>query len=421
MAAGVTSAPRVVVVGGGFAGLYAGAYLGSSELPERGTEVLLVSERNYFTFTPLLAEVAAGALGREHVTVAYRTLARRYRFRFLQAKVQGLEPGDRVILTSRGPIRYDYAILALGTEPQYFGNDALRAASLPFATVEHALKIRDCTVQRAELAATVSDRRARAHLLSFVITGGGPAGVEVASEIWHLLRELLPRYYEGLDAASVTVIDGSDRLLAGFDARLAQRGLGLLRARGIQVRLGTRVLNAGDGWIEVHGPDGRETIDAGVLIWTAGTAPASVLRALDLPRVNGGYITVDQTLRVERTPGLYAIGDISGVPDPRTGRPYPRVAPIAISQGIRAAANVENELLGRPPEAYAAFHAGKIVSLGDGQALVDILGLPLTGRPAWWLYRAAYLLKLVGAKNKIRVASTLALNRLFGRDLTCDC
>ncbi|MBI3983313.1 MAG: FAD-dependent oxidoreductase [Gemmatimonadetes bacterium] len=415
------SGPRVVVVGGGFAGLYAGAYLGSSELGDRGADVLLLSERNYFTFTPLLAEVAAGALGREHVTVAYRTLTRRYRIRFLQARMQALAPAEQVIHTTRGPIPYDYAILALGSEPRFFGNDALRAASLPFATVDDALRIRDCVVQRAELAATAANRRERAHLLSFVIAGGGPAGVEVASEIWHLLRDVLPRHYERLDVAAVTLVEGGDRLLTGFDGGLARRGLELLRGRGIQVRLGTRVLSAGEERIEVQGALGRETIDAGVLVWTAGTAPAAVLGQLDIPRADGGLVAVNQALQVERAPGLYAIGDISGVLDARTGRPYPRVAPIAISQGIRAAANVENEALGRPPDPYTAFHAGKIVSLGDGQALVDILGLALTGRPAWWLYRMAYLLKLVGTKNKIRVASTLALNQFFGRDLTCEC
>ncbi len=417
----MTGTPRIVVAGGGFAGLYAAAYLGRSELAERGADLLLVSERNYFTFTPLLAEVAAGALGREHVTVAYRGLARRYRFRFLQARVQGLDRAGRVLLTSRGPLPYDYALLALGAEPQYFGNDALRAASLPFTSVEHALRIRDCVVQRAEQAATVPDRRARARLLAFVIAGGGPAGVEVASEIWHLLREILPQFYDGLDEATVTLIEGGDRLLAGFDAGLAARGLELLRSRGIPVRLGTRVVGASDRGIEVDGPGGREPIETQALIWTAGTAPAGAAAAFDLPRIKGAYIAVDASLRVQQTSGLYAIGDISGLIDLRTKRPYPRVAPIAISQGIHAAANVENEVLGRAPEPYSAYHAGKIVSLGGGQALVDILGLRLTGRLAWWLYRSAYLLKLVGAKNKFRVASTLLLNRVFGRDLTCEC
>ncbi len=413
--------PRVVVAGGGFGGLYAAAYLGRSELAERGADVLLVSERNYFTFTPLLAEVAAGALGREHVTVAYRSLARRYGFRFLQASVQGLDRAARTIRTSRGAVAYDYAILALGAEPQYFGSETLRTVSLPFTTVEDALRVRDRVVQRAELAATVADPDARARLLTFVVAGGGPAGVEVASEISHLLRDILPRYYEGLDAAGVVLIEGGERLLAGFDAGLAACGLERLHARGIRVRLETRVVDAGEGWIDVQNRGGRQRLAIGSLIWTAGTAPARAVAGLEVPRVKGGYVAVDPYLRVESGVDLYAIGDLSGLVDPRTQRPYPRVAPIAISQGIRAAANVENAILGRLPEPYAAFHAGKIVSLGDGQALVDILGLRLTGRLAWWLYRAAYLLKLVGAKNKIRVATTLALNRLFGRDLTCEC
>ncbi len=414
-------APRIVVAGGGFGGLYAAAYLGRSELAERGADVLLVSERNYFTFTPLLAEVAAGALGREHVTVAYRSLARRYGFRFLQARVEALDRDTRTIRTSRGALPYSCAILALGAEPHYFGNEALRRASLPFTTVEDALRIRDCVVQRAELAATVADPDARALLLTFAVAGGGPAGVEVASEISHLLRDILPWYYPGLDAAGVVLVEGGERLLAGFDPGLAACGLERLRARGIGVRLRTRVVDAGEGWIDVEDAGGRHRLPIGTLIWAAGTAPAQAASGLEVPRVKGGYVAVDPYLRVEGGAGLYAIGDLSGLVDPRTERLYPRVAPIAISQGIRAAANVESEILGRTAEPYSAFHAGKIVSLGGGQALVDILGLRLTGRLAWWLYRSAYLLKLVGAKNKVRVATTLALNRVFGRDLTCEC
>lgn len=416
----MSAAPRVVVAGGGFAGLYAAAYLGRSELAERGADILLVSERNYFTFTPLLAEVAAGALGREHVTVAYRTLGRRYGFRFLQARVEGLDGSQRTLVTSRGALPYDYAILALGAEPRYF-SEAVRSVALPFTSLEDALRIRDAVIQRAERAATAADPAARARLLTFVVAGAGPAGVEVASEIWHLLRDVLPRYYTGLERARVVLVEGGDRILAGFDAALAGRGLELLRARGIDVRLGTRVAGTADGTVHVDGPGGRESLTAEVLIWTAGTMPARTIEALHLPTVQGGYVAVDPELRVVGCADTYAIGDIAGLADPRTGRPYPRVAPIAISQGIRAAANVENVALGRAPEPYSAYHAGKIVSLGDGRALVDVLGWRVTGRVAWWLYRAAYLLKLVGAKNKFRVATTLALNRFFGRDLTCEC
>lgn len=416
----MTPPPRIVVAGGGFAGLYAAAYLGRSELEERNAEVLLVSERNYFTFTPLLAEVAAGALGREHVTVAFRGLARRYGFRFLQARVRGLDRPGRAILTDRGSVPYDYAILALGAEPRFF-SDSVRAAAAPFATVEHALRIRDRVISCSEQATTVTDRATRARLLTFVVAGGGPAGVEVASEVLHLLRDLLPRSYGPLDGSRVVLAEGGDRLLVGFDAGLASQGLEILRARGVEVRLHTKVTSMAHGLVGLHGPDGAVDVPAETLIWTAGTGPVTTVQAMGLPTVGPGYVAVDATLRVPGAEGLYAVGDIATLDDPRTGRPYPRVAPIAISQGVRAAANVENQVLGRAPEPYAAYHAGKIVSLGDGQALADVLGWRVTGRPAWWIYRAAYLLKLVGAKNKVRAAVTLGLNRLFGRDLTCDC
>ena len=129
---------------------------------------------------------------------------------------------------------------------------------------------------------------------------------------------------------------------------------------------------------------------------------------------------VDAFLRVEDEDCIFAVGDVNVLRDQRSGEPYPRVAPIAISQGVRAAANIENHYLGRPLEPYDAFHAGKIVSLGGGTALADILGIRLTGRLAWWLYRITYLLKLVGAQNKIRVVMTLLLNTLFERDITAE-
>jgi NADH dehydrogenase len=143
-----------------------------------------------------------------------------------------------------------------------------------------------------------------------------------------------------------------------------------------------------------------------------------VIRESDLPRVNGGWVEVDEHLRVQGHPDVYAVGDCNHIISPRTGRPYPNVAPIAINQGVQAAANIENALVGRPLECYQAHYAGKIVSLGAGEALVDVLGLRLTGRPAWWLYRTAYLLKLVGTRPKVRLALTLAINRMLPPDLS---
>jgi NADH dehydrogenase len=179
-------------------------------------------------------------------------------------------------------------------------------------------------------------------------------------------------------------------------------------------------VSASPGVVAIRGADSRiEFIPSHTLIWTAGTAPGRWLVEQQLAR-DGAGVPVDEFLRVAEHDCVFAVGDVCALQDERTGLPYPRVAPIAISQGIRAAANIENHFFGRPLEPYQAYHAGKIVSLGGCTALVDILGVRLSGRLAWWIYRVTYLLKLVGLQNKIRVMVTLLLNKLFERDITAE-
>ena len=184
----------------------------------------------------------------------------------------------------------------------------------------------------------------------------------------------------------------------------------------MDVRLNTRIVTAGENSVTLDGPEGREEIPTKTLVWTAGTTPASWVGSLGLPTERGA-VEVNKFLQVKGHPHIFAVGDVSVLMDVRAGMPYPRVAPIAISQGVRAAGKIEGLVFGRPLEAYHAHHAGKIVSLGCGMALVDIWGVRVSGWLAWWIYREAYLLKLVGMKNKVRVLFTLALNRVFDPDI----
>lgn len=414
---------RAVVIGGGFAGLYAASYLARADLPDDRLSVQLISDRNYFTFTPLLAEVVGGSLGREDVTVPLRPYAHQQGFAFLQAQVEGVDFGASVVLTDRGPLPYDYLVLATGAAPRYFGNDELAQRSLPFTTVHDALAIREHVIRTAETAAQERDAARRKELLSFAVAGAGPAGVEVASEIWLLLRQILPRYYGVSDEPTITIFEGAPRILTGWDEGLADRGLGVLRDRGIEVHLETRV-SSYDGRVvsASDAGDHDRSTEAGTLIWTAGTAPsAKYVKQDDFPSTPSGHATIDGFLCLTGHSNVFAAGDGASLHDSRTGRRFPPVAPIAISQGVRAAGNIENAIMGRPLEPYHAHHAGKIVSLGGGTALVDILGWQLSGRLAWATYRLAYLLKLVGTKNKLRAATSLALNHVFERDLACDC
>jgi NADH dehydrogenase len=406
---------RVLVLGGGFGGLYAATYLARSFDLEPEDEVLLVDARNHFTFTPLLSEVVAGTLGREHVAVPLRSLARKNGFRFLQAHVEGLDPDAAVAYTSVGPIGYDRCILSLGSRSRFFGNEALAEHSFPLKSLGDALALRDRIIALSEAAAVEKDPGTRRELLTFIVAGAGPAGVETASEIHHLFRDVLPAYYpEGL-TARVLLVEGSGRILRQFDKELAKRGGHDLADSGVEIRLGTRIESATDRSVRLS--DG-ETIPARTLIWTAGIEAHPLGSDTGFATERDGSVMADEFLRVGRHEDVYAVGDMASVRNPRSDRPYPKVAPIAISQGVRAAANIENDRAGRPAEPYAAHHAGKIVSVGAGRALVDILGLRVVGRPAWLIYRTAYILKMVGLRNKLQVAFTLAMNRIFERDLT---
>lgn len=405
---------RVVVAGGGFAGLYAASYLACSFDLEPEDEVLLLDARNHFTFTPLLPEVAAGTLGREHVSVPYRRLASKHGFRFLQAEVRGLDPETGRLHTTAGPVDYDRTVLALGSRARFFGNEELRRRAFPMKTVADALRLRDRVIGLCEAASGAGDAATRRQLLTFVVAGAGPAGVETASELHDLLREVLARYYPSSDAGRVVLVEGGDRILNGWDETLAREGRRTLEDRGIELRLNTRVEDADDEGVELS--DGGR-IPTRTLVWTAGVAPHPLAADAGLSAERGAAL-VDEHLRARGRSEVYVVGDMARATDPRTGEAYPPVAPIAASMGVRAAGNVENDRAGRQPRPYRAYHAGKLLSLGAGDALVDVLGLRLSGLPAWLAYRTVYLLKLVGLRNKAQVAFTLGLNALFDRDLT---
>ena len=409
--------PRIVIAGGGFGGLYTALYLAQSPDQPRGTSITLIDQKNFFTFTPLLTEVASGALGREHVTQPYRIFAAKHEFEFMQASIGGFDLERSEVITNVGRVPYDYLVIALGNEPRYFGMDDVERAAMPFQTLRHALALRNRVVGLIEQLSHTQESEARQRMMSFVVAGGGPAGTEVASELRHLLCEVAPLYYDIDVVPRIVIVDAGKEILAQFDSELASEGHRVLESRGVEVRVEVRVAGYQEGNVLLS--DGG-SIPASTLIWTAGMGPTRIVRDSGLPLRNGGGIDVDEFLRVTDRENVYAIGDCNTIVNERTGQPYPKVAPIAINQGIRAAGNIENALVGRPLEPYEAHYAGNIVSLGAGQALVETLGFRWTGRPAWWMYRLVYLAKLVGAKPKIRVAVTLALNRLFARDLSYE-
>lgn len=410
---------QIVILGGGFGGLYAALTLQKELAGSELAEVTLVDRRNYFTFTPLLPEVAAGTLGRAHVTYPFRFLAKNGRFRFIQGEAQAFDLDARVVRTETVAIPYDYLIVALGSAPFFFGSRQIETHSLPLTSAEDALAIRNHVIRLFEQAVVEPDPPRRRQLLTIVVAGAGPSGVEIAAELHHLIHAVLLKYYP-VDPALVRVllVDGGDRILVHFARELAEAGQKELTRRGIEVRLKTLVTGATEGEVELN--PGAERVPTRTLIWTGGVTANPALAQLPAAKTRRGTIVVDEFLKIPEHPEVYVIGDGACVLDRRHSRPYPPVAPVAIHQGIRAAANIVNTLHGRVREPFRFDFTGNIVGLGGGMALVNLLGIKFRGRLGWWFYRMAYLQRLVGVKNKALLVLTLGLNALFDRDISCE-
>jgi len=415
----VTRKPaKVLILGGGFGGLYAAITL-QRELPGSGTaQVTLVDRRNYFTFTPFLPEVAAGTLGRVHVTYPFRFLAQKEQFCFMQGAVQDFDLVKRTVCTETTAIPYDYLIVSLGGAPSFFGNPQIAAHALTLNSVDNALAIRNHIIRLFEQAVIETNPVRRRQLLTLVVAGAGPCGVEVAAELDHLIRTALLKYYP-VDPSEIRIllVSRGDRILPHFADQLAETGQKELIKRGIEVRLNTQVTWASEEYVEF---DGYERISTQTLIWAAGATPNPVLAQLPTPKSQQGGIVVDEFLKLPDFPEVYVIGDGASVLDLRRGQPYPALAPVAIRQGIRAAGNIINTLQGRSMEPFRFDFTGNIVGLGCGMALVNLMGVKFHGRLGWWFSRMAHLQRLVSFRNKASLALTLALNALFDRDISCE-
>jgi NADH dehydrogenase len=402
---------RIVVLGAGFGGLYAASYLHSEFCEEPEVKVTLIDRNNYHTFYPLLPEVAAGALVFQNCTYPVRQRG----FSFLQSEVREIDLQKKEVITESLRVPYDYLIIALGSVTNFFGMKDVEEHALTLKTLTDAIRIKNHTVRLFEEAVVESDPGKRAALLTFVVAGGGPAGVEVAAELRHWVRETLSRYYPEIDLSEVKIslIHAGPRILPHLNEDLSEYAYRDLVTLGVEVLLNTRVTGAREDAVLLE--DGAE-IPSRTLIWTTGIRSNPVLESLPTEKDDRGRIKVNRYLQVEGFEGVYAVGDNAHFMDERRGRSLPQVAPVAIHGGIRAAGNIINQIQDRPVEPFRYHAVGDIVSLGGGSAIVVFLGMEIRGRLAWLLSRTNHLLKLVGARNKFQLFTTWIANLFFDRD-----
>jgi NADH dehydrogenase len=400
-----SEAPRVVIVGAGFGGLWA-----ARALAHRSFNVTLIDRNNYHTFLPLLYQVAAAELEPEEIIYPVRSILRPLaNVGFLMAKVDGIDFERRVVETRVAPVAYDYLILAAGSSTNFFGVPGAEHA-YALKSLDDAIRLRNHILCCFERAASLSHPEQRKRVLSFAIVGGGPTGVEFAGALAELLRGPLRKDYSkvGLSDSKVILLEAAGSLLSGLPSRLAIYALARLRRMGVEVRL-----NAAVSRVEanaVHLKDGTE-IPAETVVWTAGVRGARSAAAWGLPMDASGRVPTGPTLQIPGHPEAYAVGDLARFE--QDGRPLPMIAPVAMQQAATAARNIQRQSSGQPLSAFHFRDPGMMATIGRNAAVAHFAGLAITGFPAWLAWLGVHLVKLIGFRNRLMVLTNWAWDYFF--------
>jgi NADH:ubiquinone reductase (H+-translocating) len=400
-----TQPPKVIVVGAGFGGLRAARALGKS-----GLSVLVLDRNNYHGFWPLLYQVATAGLEPEAIAYPVRAIFREYRnVEFRMAEVERVDFERKLVLTDQDNYPYDYLILAAGSTNNYFGNEQLARHTFGLKDIDEAEQLRNQVLCCFEQAVATSDPIRRSALLTFVIVGGGPTGVELAGAMAELFRHVLRKDYPTLDVsqARVILVEASDGILSTFPESLQRSALKRLREMGVEIRLGKAVESA-DGTC-VRFKDGSE-LAAATTIWTAGVRGAALVDRLELPTGRGRRIPVTPYLNLQDRPEVFVIGDLAYLEGYREGQAYPMVAPVAIQQGELAAHNARALATGQQPRPFRYQERGNLATIGRRAAIMDAFGLRLSGRVAWIGWLVVHLIMLIGFRNRLVVLTNWAFN-----------
>jgi NADH dehydrogenase len=394
------STPRVIIVGGGFGGLYAARAL--ARVP---VDVTLLDRRNHHVFQPLLYQVAAAALSPGDIASPIRWILRRQaNVEVLLADVQRVDPARRTVVLADGEMTYDYLILATGSTHAYFGHDQWRDVAPGLKTLEDALEIRRRVLLAFEQAERERDPVKRAAWLTFVVVGGGATGVELAGTLAELRNIALPAAYPDVSPASfhVRLIEQAGSLITPFDPTLRRYAYRQLQQRGVDVRTGTSISGVSHGSVALAG--GTE-LASDITVWAAGVAAPDLVKDLGLEQGRHGLLATGEDLRVHGQDRVFAAGDIALI----DGNPVGQLAQPAIQLGRHAAENIQRLIAGKPTTKFRYFDKGTMATIGRRSAVVQLPGhLRFRGTIAWFMWLGLHLFYLLGGRNRLSAVVNLA-------------
>jgi len=390
---------HVVVVGGGFGGLTA-----VKDLAGAPVRITFIDRRNHHLFQPLLYQVATASLATSEIAWPIRSLVRdRPEVTTLLAAVIGVDaPARAVILEDGSRLTYDTLILATGARHAYFGHDEWEPFALGLKTIEDATTIRRRMLMAFEQAEREADPARRAALLTFVIVGAGPTGVELAGTIAELARDTLPPEFRNIDTggARVVLIEAGPRVLGAFPDDLSDYARRSLEGLGVEVRLGQAVTDCNAGGVAL----GAEHLAARTILWAAGVRASPAADWMDAPADRAGRLLVAPDLTVPGHPEVFAIGDTVSIAGP-DGKPAPGIAPAAKQQGAYVARAIRLRLAGKPAQGPFRYrNQGSLAQIGKRRAVIAFGDFKLRGALAWWLWGIAHIYFLIGVRSRLNVA-----------------
>ncbi|HLL56184.1 MAG TPA: NAD(P)/FAD-dependent oxidoreductase, partial [Myxococcaceae bacterium] len=390
-----TALPHVVILGGGFAGLYA-----ARALKRAPVRITVIDRRNHHLFQPLLYQVATAALDPSQIAAPLRGLLRWKNAQVLLADAVAIDaPGKRVVLAD-GEVSYDYLIVATGATHSYFGHDEWSQVAPGLKTVEDALDIRRRVLLAYEAAERTDDPELRRELMTFVIVGGGPTGVELAGALGEISHQVLANDFRNIDPTQsrVVLLEGLPRILNAFPEDLGEKAKRSLERLGVEVRTGARVTGIDKQGVSL----GEERLPARTVLWGAGVAASPLARSLGAPLDRAGRVKVTPELTVPGRNDVFVVGDLALIE--QDGQPVPGVAPAAMQMGTRAARNILRLLRGEPPEPFRYWDRGTFAVIGRGHAVGIVFGkTKMSGFLAWLAWLFIHIMFLIGFRSRVVV------------------
>jgi len=400
--------PRVVIIGAGFGGLQA-----AQKLSKAPVKITLIDKRNYHLFQPLLYQVAIAGLSPVQIAYPVRAIFRRQRnLDFLMGEVMDIDFKDRRVLTEHKAVEYDYLILSAGSRTNFFGMESIEQNGHDMKDISSAVATRNHLLKMFENASRETDEDIRRAMLTFVVVGGGPTGVESAGALSELIDLVLTKDYPhmNLKDARVILVEASNHLMPNVYPRNLQAAtLKLLRRKRVSIRLRVKVTGF-DGTCVTF--DTGESLPAYTVIWTAGVRVSSLVEKLDVEKGPGGRILVKPTLQLPGYPEVYVIGDAAYLEDEK-GQPLSMLATVAQQQASHVARNIRGELKERPPKTFKYSDPGLLATIGRNAAVARLVGVSFSGFPAWVIWVGLHIYRLIGFRNRLVVMLNWAWDYFF--------